>query len=97
VNPNVREVAMAGGMGQRSIADRVLGEDVGANERGGWSGHRAKLLLTAEEAAAMLSIGRTRVYELIAQGQLSSVRIGTSRRIPLLALERFVYELARDG
>jgi excisionase family DNA binding protein len=84
-------------MGPRSIPDRALAEDVGANERGGRSGQGAKLLLTAEEAAAMLSIGRTRVYELMARGQLTSVRIGTSRRLPLLALERFVDDLARDG
>jgi excisionase family DNA binding protein len=97
VNPNVREVAMAGGMGPRSIPDRALPEDVGANERGGPSGQRPKLLLTPEEAAAMLSIGRTTVYELIAGGQLVSVRIGASRRIPGVALETFVSQLVQEA
>jgi excisionase family DNA binding protein len=57
----------------------------------------AKLLLTPEEAAAMLSVGRTRVYELIANGELAAIRIGRSRRIPVLVLERFVRQLLEDA
>jgi len=41
-----------------------------------------KLLLSAEEAAELLCIGRTRVYHLLATGDPRSVRIGRSRRIP---------------
>lgn len=49
-----------------------------------------KLLLTPEEAATVLSIGRSKVYELISDGRLVSVRIGTSRRVPARALTEFV-------
>ena len=52
-----------------------------------------KMLLTAEEAAKALSIGRSKVYELLAAGRIDSVRIGTSRRIPATALTRFVESL----
>ena len=52
-----------------------------------------KLLLKPEEAAELLSIGRSKVYELIGTGELASVRIGTSRRIPADALAEFVREL----
>jgi excisionase family DNA binding protein len=52
-----------------------------------------KLLLKPEEAAELLSIGRSKVYELIGTGELVSVRIGTSRRIPADALAEFVREL----
>lgn len=58
-----------------------------------------KMLLTPEEAAASLSVSRSRVYELIATGALESVRIGVSRRIPADALADYVAELrqaARD-
>ena len=55
-----------------------------------------KLLLTAEEAGELLSIGRTKVYELMAQGLLESVAIGRCRRVPALALEPFVEALRRD-
>jgi excisionase family DNA binding protein len=45
-----------------------------------------KLLLTPIEAATALGIGRSKVYELLQTGQLSSVRIGRCRRIPADAL-----------
>lgn len=52
-----------------------------------------KLLLKPEEAAELLSIGRSKVYELIGTGELASVRIGTSRRVPADALVEFVAQL----
>lgn len=41
-----------------------------------------KLLLTPEEAAQVLGIGRTKVYELMLSNALESVKIGASRRVP---------------
>ena len=55
-----------------------------------------KVLLTAEEAADALSIGRTKLYELVALGLLRSVQIGKSRRIPVSAIHEFVDRLAQD-
>lgn len=52
-----------------------------------------KLLLTPEEAATVLSIGRSKVYELIGDGRLASVRIDASRRVPARALAEFVNRL----
>jgi excisionase family DNA binding protein len=49
-----------------------------------------KLLLTAEEAADVLGIGRTTVYRLLARNALPSVKIGASRRIPFVALTEYV-------
>ena len=51
------------------------------------------LLVTAEQAATSLSICRTKVYELLRNGELESVRIGTSRRIPAAALAEYVERL----
>ena len=51
------------------------------------------LLVTPEQAAASLSLGRTTVYQLIKSGQLHSVRIRGSRRIPVAALEAYVGSL----
>lgn len=39
-----------------------------------------KLLLTAEETAEVLGIGRSKVYELLRAGTIQSVRTGASRR-----------------
>lgn len=52
-----------------------------------------KLLLTPEEAAQALGIGRTKVYELIALGEIPSVKIGASRRIPAHGLQLYVSSL----
>jgi excisionase family DNA binding protein len=52
-----------------------------------------KLLVTPEEAAGLLGIGRTRVYRLMATGELRSVLIGRSRRLPTDGLIEFVVRL----
>ena len=52
-----------------------------------------KKLLTTAEVQEMLSVGRTRVFALIASGQLRSVLIGSSRRIPTDSVEEFIQEL----
>lgn len=52
-----------------------------------------KLLLTPEEAAELLSIGRSKLYQLLAAGALRSVTIGASRRVPVEALRVFVDEV----
>jgi excisionase family DNA binding protein len=52
-----------------------------------------KLLLTPSEAAKALSISRSKLYELIGQGRLSTVRIDTSRRVPAQALVEFIQRL----
>jgi excisionase family DNA binding protein len=49
-----------------------------------------KLLLTPEEAAELLSIGRSKVYDLMGDGRLASVRIDSCRRVPMSALVAFV-------
>ena len=51
------------------------------------------ILLTAEEAAGRLRIGRSMLYELLSSGQIESVRINRSRRIPVTALEGYVRRL----
>ena len=48
------------------------------------------LLLTPEEAARLLKIGRTKVYGLLARGELPRIRVGSSVRVPRQALEAWV-------
>ena len=48
------------------------------------------LLLTIPQAACVLAVGRTTVYELIAAGALETVHIGRSVRVPVEALRAFV-------
>jgi len=49
-----------------------------------------RLLLTPEEAAELLRVGRTTVYALIKAGDLHPVHIGRSCRISRAELERYV-------
>jgi excisionase family DNA binding protein len=46
--------------------------------------------LTPEEAARRLSVGRTTLFALIASGEIPSVKIGRSRRVPAEALNNYV-------
>ncbi|MFC9971831.1 helix-turn-helix domain-containing protein [Spirillospora sp. NPDC127200] len=50
----------------------------------------ADLLLTVEEAARRLKIGRTQMYRLIASGEVQSVTIGRLRRVPAECLSAYV-------
>lgn len=52
-----------------------------------------RIVLTIEEAAECLGIGRTLMYALVTAGEVESVRIGRLRRIPTDALDRYVSEL----
>lgn len=56
-----------------------------------------KLLLTVEETAGLIGIGRTKVFELIASGVLESVRIGGARRVPTAAVADYVERLRAEA
>ena len=52
-----------------------------------------KLLYDVNEASIMTSLGRSKLYELMATGEVESVKVGKRRLIPAEALERFVQGL----
>ena len=56
-----------------------------------------KLLLTPREAADVLGIGRSKLYELLRAGTVPSVRIGACRRIAALDLADLVDKLRSAG
>ena len=56
-----------------------------------------RLLLTVDEAAQRLSVGRSYLYDLVMRGTIESIKLGRSRRIPVAALERFVQEKLEAG
>jgi excisionase family DNA binding protein len=57
---------------------------------------RLPLVLTVEEAADRLGVGRTVMYALVSSGAVESVRIGRLRRVPADALVAFLDAL-RDN
>ncbi|MDC7810697.1 helix-turn-helix domain-containing protein [Sphingomonas koreensis] len=50
--------------------------------------------MTIEEAAGLLSIGRTRVYQLIASGEIEMIKIGKSSRVTTESLSSFLARAA---
>lgn len=56
-----------------------------------------RLLLRPNEAADLLGVGRSKIYELIAAGDVPSIKIGKSLRVPVAALEQWVAERAASA
>ena len=56
----------------------------------------ARFLLTVDEAAMALKIGRSHLYHYVQTGQLRSVKLGRSRRIPVDSLDEFVKSLQAE-
>jgi excisionase family DNA binding protein len=54
-----------------------------------------RLLLDVASAAGVLGLGRTKLHELIAAGEVRSVKIGRRRLIPMAALDEYVDRLQR--
>ena len=55
-----------------------------------------RLLLTVNEAAERLALGRSMAYRLIQTGALRSVKVGGARRVLVSDLEEFVKRLRED-
>ncbi|GAY09167.1 helix-turn-helix domain-containing protein [Pseudonocardia sp. N23] len=54
-----------------------------------------RVFLTVEEVAEALQIGRTRVFTLIAAREITSVKIGNLRRIPVDAVREYAMRLVQ--
>jgi excisionase family DNA binding protein len=64
-----------------AIDEQVINLTVAADER---------LLLTVPDAAHRLGISRSMMYELIAAGEVETLRIGRPRKVSVEALSAFV-------
>ena len=51
------------------------------------------LLVSAHEAAHLLGVGRTTLYELIRAGELTSIHVGRSVRFSMYEIETYVQSL----
>jgi excisionase family DNA binding protein len=55
------------------------------------------LLLKAGDVGKLLGLGRSKVFAMLAAGELPVIRIGRSVRVPRAALERWVAEHTQDA
>lgn len=55
-----------------------------------------RLMLTVEQAAEALGIGRTTMFALVKSGEIQSVRIGRLRRVPAAAIDAYTQRLINE-
>jgi excisionase family DNA binding protein len=61
------------------------------------SGSEPPRLVTCEEAARLLGIGRSLAWQLISNGTLISIRLGRRRLVPIAAIDQLIeQQLASD-
>ncbi len=48
------------------------------------------LLLTPEEAFALIGVGRSHGFKLLSSGEIPSIKIGRLRRVPRTAIEQWI-------
>jgi excisionase family DNA binding protein len=58
--------------------------------------HGERLLYKVAEAAGILAVSESKLWELLARGEVKSLKIDGSRRISRAALEEYVTRLAGD-
>jgi excisionase family DNA binding protein len=56
-----------------------------------------RLLLRPTEAAEVIGIGRSKMYELLARGEVPSVRVGGALRVPLARLREWIDRKAEES
>lgn len=49
-----------------------------------------RLLVSPEEGAEVIGVSRSRMYGLLASGEIPSLKIGKNRRIPLAEIELWI-------
>ena len=57
----------------------------------------ARTLLSIPEAGEALHLGETKMKELVARGELLSIKIGKSRRIPANVVRSYVERLVTEA
>jgi excisionase family DNA binding protein len=79
-----------GWSGIYSNTEAHVGKLTGPEIRSDASREPARLLLRPEEAARALGVSRARLYQMMAEGQITSIKVGRLRRIPLAELTKWV-------
>ena len=49
-----------------------------------------RLLLTPEESAYAINVSRSQLWKMLATGEITSIKIGRSRRVPVDALRQWI-------
>ena len=82
---------------QRKIAGKVAVEPATLSLKINHKQQEESLLLNVRDGARLLSVSRSRVYELVHTRQIPSVRLGKRILIPRATLARFIEEAANNS
>jgi len=55
-----------------------------------------KILVTVDEAAERLSIGRNKAYALVRDGELEHIRVGKAIKVTVAGLDKWVAQKLQD-
>jgi excisionase family DNA binding protein len=77
-----------------ALADSAVGWEKNGNSDEAASAD--KVLLTTEEAAERLGVGRSTLYALIRSGKLRTVKIGRRRLVPVTAIPQLIQSLLEE-
>jgi excisionase family DNA binding protein len=72
------------------LIQQESGEEVNDDHHDSAGNDRDLVLYRIARVSELLAVSRSRVYELIASGQLPSVKIGASRRVSASQLREFL-------
>lgn len=75
----------------------MMRRDEGMGVTGSVSGSDGRLLFRVTEAAVVLSLSRSVVFDLMRTGRLRSVKQGRTRLIPLSAMRDYIALLEREA
>jgi excisionase family DNA binding protein len=78
----------------RAVVDDLVSRVVAAIQPGA---DKHEVMVSIAEAAKRLGLGTTKLKELIATGQIESVKVGERRLVPVSALEVFSTEHSKLG
>jgi excisionase family DNA binding protein len=82
---------------KRKIAGKSDVEPATLSLKSNHSQQEESLLLNVRDGARLLSVSRSRVYELVHSRQIPSVRLGKRILIPRTTLARFIEEAANNS
>lgn len=82
---------------QRKVAGKLDVEPATLSLKFNHNQEEESLLLNVRDGARLLSVSRSRVYELVHSRQIPSVRLGKRILIPRTTLARFIEEAANNS
>lgn len=56
-----------------------------------------RVMLTVEEAAERLNVGRTTMFKLIRRGDVETIQIGRLRRVPVSSIQNYAARLVHES